>query len=216
VPVDVDAWGIDAIYSGTQKCLSAPPGLSPVTLSARAAEALGRRTTPVQSWYFDLTMLQRYLGQERFYHHTAPISMVFALYEALRIVFEEGLEARFERHRRHAAAMKAGVEAIGLKYATVEGHRLPMLHCLRIPDGVEDLPVRRRLLEEFSIEVGGGLGEFKGKVWRVGLMGVGSSAENVLKVLEALEDCLVKVGLRFPPNAGVDAAEAVLGSAATA
>ncbi len=190
VPVEVDGWGIDAVYSGTQKCLSCPPGLAPVSFSPRAVEAINRRKTKVQSWYLDMTMVQRYWGEERFYHHTAPITMIYALREALRLIHEEGLPARWERHRRNHIALKTGLAALGIGYAADERHLLPSLNAIRIPAGVDDLTVRRRLLLEFGIEIGGGLGDFKGKVWRVGLMGHNSRPANVLLFLAALEQCL--------------------------
>src|SRR5438132_2079621 len=190
VPVEVDAWGIDAVYSGTQKCLSCPPGLSPVSFSPRAVEVINRRKTKVQSWYLDMTMVQRYWDEERFYHHTAPITMIYALREALRLVHEEGLEARWARHLRNHQALKAGLAALGISYAAAEGHQLPMLNAVRIPVGTDDLTTRKRLLSEFGIEIGGGLGDFKGKVWRVGLMGYSSRSNNVLLFLAALEQCL--------------------------
>src|SRR3954452_7418793 len=157
VPVEIDAWGIDAVYSGTQKCLSCPPGLAPVSFSPRAAEVIAGRKTKVQSWYLDMQMIQRYWGSDRFYHHTAPISMNYALREALALVVEEGLEARFERHERNARALKAGLAAMGIGIVTAEGHQLPQLTCARIPDNIDDLTVRRRLLTEWGIEIGGGL-----------------------------------------------------------
>jgi alanine-glyoxylate transaminase/serine-glyoxylate transaminase/serine-pyruvate transaminase len=203
VPVEVDGWGIDAVYSGTQKCLSCPPGLAPVSFSPRAVEAINRRKTKVQSWYLDMSMVQRYWGAERFYHHTAPISMIYALREALRLVREEGLEARWQRHQRNHRALKAGLAALGIPYAAAEGHQLPQLNAVRIPAGVEDLTVRKRLLSEFGIEIGGGLGDFKGKVWRIGLMGYSSRPANVLLFLGALEQCLKAQG------AGVTAANGV-------
>jgi alanine-glyoxylate transaminase/serine-glyoxylate transaminase/serine-pyruvate transaminase len=186
----VDAWEADAVYSGTQKCLSCPPGLAPVTFSPRAVEAITRRKSKVQSWYLDMAMVQRYWGQERFYHHTAPISMIYALHEACRLVLEEGLEPRWARHRRNHLALRAGVAALGMGYATAEGHILPQLNAVRIPAGVDDLTVRKQLLADFGIEIGGGLGDFKGKVWRVGLMGYASRPANVLLFLAALEQCM--------------------------
>jgi len=210
VPVEVDAWGADAVYSGTQKCLSAPPGLSPVTFSPRAVDAMKRRKTPVQSWYLDMTLVQRYWGEERFYHHTAPITMIYGLREALLMVQEEGLPARWARHERNHRALKAGLAAVGISYTAAEGHQLPMLNAVRIPPGVNDLAVRRRLLNEFGIEIGGGLGEFKGKVWRIGLMGQSSRANNVLLFLAALEQCLAEEGGRTSSGAAVAAASAVL------
>ncbi len=209
VPVKLDAWGVDAVYSGTQKCLSCPPGLSPVSFSPRGVEVLTKRKTKVQSWYLDMNMVQRYWGEERFYHHTAPITMVYALREALRLVHEEGLEARFARHMRNHTALKAGLAALGITYATVEGHQLPQLNAVRIPAGVDDLAVRKRLLSEFGIEIGGGLGDFKGKAWRIGLMGHASRPSNVLLVLAALEQCLQAQGAKVTAGAGVAAANRI-------
>lgn len=206
VPVEVDAWGVDAVYSGTQKCLSCPPGLSPVSFSSRAVEVINHRETKVQSWYLDMTMVQRYWGEERFYHHTAPISMIYALREALRLVHEEGLEARWTRHLRNHQALKAGLAALGISYAAAEGHQLPMLNAVRIPSGIDDLTTRKRLLADFGIEIGGGLGDFKGKVWRIGLMGFSSRPNNVLLFLAALEQCLLAQGAKVTPGAGVAAA----------
>jgi alanine-glyoxylate transaminase/serine-glyoxylate transaminase/serine-pyruvate transaminase len=202
-PVEVDRWGVDAVYSGTQKCLSCPPGLSPVSFSPRALEAINRRKTKVQSWYLDMTMVQRYWGEERFYHHTAPINMVYALHEALRLVMEEGLEPRWHRHLRNHRALKAGLAALGISYTAAEGHQLPMLNAVRVPPGADDAAVRKRLLSEFGIEIGGGLGEFKGRVWRIGLMGYGSRPNNVLLFLAALEQCLLAQGAKIKPGAGV-------------
>ncbi len=205
-PVRVDEWGIDACYSGTQKCLSCPPGLSPLTFSERAVEVLRRRKSKVQSWYLDLTMLEKYWGSERVYHHTAPISMSFALYEALRIVLEEGLEARWQRHRRSHEALKAGLEAIGLSIASQEGHQLWQLNSVSIPEGVDDAAVRGRLLKDFGIEVGAGLGPLKGKTWRIGLMGENSRIGTVLTLLHALETVLAEAGTAIDRGAGVAAA----------
>ena len=206
IPVALDAWEVDAAYSCSQKGLSCPPGLSPISFSPRAVEAIGRRKTRVQSWYFDVALLQRYWGEERVYHHTAPASMIYALREGARLVLEEGLEPRWARHRRNHQALKAGLTALDLSYAAAEGHQLPQLNAVRIPAGVEDLAVRKRLLSEFGIEIGGGLGEFKGKVWRIGLMGYGSRPNNVLQLLAALEQCL---GGKAAPGAGVAAANKV-------
>jgi alanine-glyoxylate transaminase/serine-glyoxylate transaminase/serine-pyruvate transaminase len=209
VPLEIDAWGIDAVYSCTQKCLGCLPGMAPVSFSSRAMEAINRRKTKVQSWYLDVTLLQRYWGEERVYHHTAPITMIYALREALRLVHEEGLEARWARHRRNYQALKAGLAAMGLTYAAQEGHQLPMLNAIRIPPGVDDLTTRKRLLTEFGIEIGSGLGDFKGKVWRVGLMGHCSRPNNVLLFLAALEQCLLAQGYKCTPGAGVAAANRV-------
>jgi alanine-glyoxylate transaminase/serine-glyoxylate transaminase/serine-pyruvate transaminase len=211
LPVEVDAWGIDAVYSGTQKCLSCPPGLAPVSFGPRAAEVIQNRKAKVQSWYLDMGMIQRYWGSDRFYHHTAPISMNYALREALALVVEEGLEARFARHALNANALKAGLAAMGLGVVTAEGHQLPSLTCVRIPDGVDDLTVRKRLLAEWGIEIGGGLGSLKGKAWRIGLMGYGSRRSNVTLLLAALETCLRDLGHSFEPGAGLAAASAVYG-----
>ncbi len=206
VPVEIDAWGIDAVYSGTQKCLSCPPGLAPVSFGPRAVEVIQNRKTKVQSWYLDMTMIMRYWGDDRFYHHTAPISMNYALREALALVVEEGLEARFARHRRNHLALKAGLSAMGLGLVPAEGCQLPQLNCVRIPDGIDDLAVRKRLLSQWGIEVGGGLGSLKGKAWRIGLMGHGSRREYVTLVLSALETCLREQGYDFKPGAALAAA----------
>ena len=189
-PVEIDEWAIDAAYSGTQKCLSCPPGLSPVTFSERAMEVVRGRKRKVQSWYLDLSLLAGYWGDDRVYHHTAPISMNYALYEALRLLFEEGLENRHERHRRNHLALVAGLEARGLELASQEGHRLWMLNAIRVPDGVDEARVRRELLARHGIEIGAGLGPLKGKIWRVGLMGASSTPRHVQRFLSALEDAL--------------------------
>jgi alanine-glyoxylate transaminase / serine-glyoxylate transaminase / serine-pyruvate transaminase len=211
VPVNVDATGIDVCYSGTQKCLSCPPGLSPVTFGARALEVIQTRKTKVQSWYLDMSMIAKYWGEERVYHHTAPISMVYAFREALRLVDEEGLEARYERHRLHSAALAAGLQALGLGLGAQEGHRAPMLTLTQIPDGVDDGAVRRRLLNEFDLEIGGGLGVFAGKMWRIGLMGESCQRSSVLTCLDALETCLRGEGQPIDAGAGVSAALACYG-----
>lgn len=210
-PVRVDDWLVDACYSGTQKCLSCPPGLAPVTFGPRALAALERRKRKVQSWYLDLTMIAKYWGEERVYHHTAPISMNYALLEALRIIEEEGLEARWRRHERNHRALAAGLAALRLPLAAQEGHRLWTLNSVRIPDGVDDAGVRRALLAEFHLEIGGGLGPLKGKTWRIGLMGESSTAANVLLVLHALERVLPRFGHSVEVGAGVAAAAIVLG-----
>jgi len=189
VPVKMDARRLDAVYSGTQKCLSCPPGLSPLALSERAAERLRHRTRPVQSWYLDLSLIAQYWGRERAYHHTAPINMIYALHEALRLVLEEG-DARFERHRRASAALAAGLEAMGLELLVPKGERLPPLTAVRVPEGVDDGAVRAALLEKHGIEIGGGLGPLKGRAWRIGLMGAGATKENVTRVLSALSELL--------------------------
>lgn len=210
-PVEVDRWQVDACYSATQKCLSCPPGLAPVTFSPRAIEALRGRRSQVQSWYLDVSMIEKYWGAERAYHHTAPISMSYALAEALRVVLEEGLDARFERHRHHHLALAAGLEALGFRYVVEPARRLWMLNSVYLPPlaaGYDEAQMRRRLLDEFSIEVGGGLGGFQGKIWRIGLMGESCRIENVIRLLSALEIILPEVGHPVRPGSGVAAAEA--------
>jgi alanine-glyoxylate transaminase/serine-glyoxylate transaminase/serine-pyruvate transaminase len=209
IPVALDAWQIDAVYSCSQKGLSCPPGLSPVSFSPRAVDVFRKRKTKVQSWYLDVNLIERYWNSERFYHHTGPITMVYALYEGLRVVLEEGLEARWARHRRNHEALKAGLKALGLTYTAAEGHQLPQLNAVRIPAGCEDMPVRKRLLTEFGIEIGGGLGEFKGKAWRIGLMGHNSRPDVVLLFLGALEQCLTGQGVKVQAGTGVAAANCV-------
>ncbi len=207
VPVDVDAWEADAVYSGTQKCLSCPPGLAPLTLSPRALEAVKARKTKVQSWYLDAGMVADYWAEgKRVYHHTAPISMVYALRESLRIVLEEGLEARFARHRRHSAALMAGAAALGCAPQAQEGRRLSSLNCVKVPAGIDEAAVRKSLLADHSIEIGGGLGPLAGRVWRIGLMGESSRQEHVLAVLAALEQALAKQGKGPKPGTAVSAA----------
>jgi alanine-glyoxylate transaminase/serine-glyoxylate transaminase/serine-pyruvate transaminase len=212
VPVEIDAWGIDAVYSGTQKCLSCPPGLAPVSFSDRAVEVIGNRKTKVQSWYLDMNMITRYWGEDRFYHHTAPISMIYALREALALVVEEGLDARFARHLLNHRALAAGLAALDLPLVPAEGFRLPQLNCVRIPDGIDDLTVRKRLLSGWGIEVGGGLGSLKGKAWRIGLMGHGSRRSHVTLVLAALETILRDLGHTFEPGAALASAANVYDS----
>jgi alanine-glyoxylate transaminase/serine-glyoxylate transaminase/serine-pyruvate transaminase len=205
-PVGIDRNGIDICYSGTQKCLGAPPGLSPITFNERALDRIRSRRSKVQSWYLDITMVEKYWGDDRTYHHTAPISMNYALREALRLIYEEGLEARWRRHELNHRALVSGVEAMGLQMAVAPENRLWSLNAVSVPEGVDDAKVRGRLLEE-NIEIGGGLGPMKGKIWRVGLMGSGSTRENVMLVLDALQRALNAEGFSCP--SGVDAAEAV-------
>jgi alanine-glyoxylate transaminase/serine-glyoxylate transaminase/serine-pyruvate transaminase len=185
-PVKVDQWGIDACYSGTQKCLSCPPGLAPVTFNERAIEAVRKRKSKVQSWYLDLSMIEKYWGSERVYHHTAPISMNYALHEALRIVLEEGLEASWKRHQQVHEIFIREMRKLELEPAVAESIRAPMINAIRIPEGVDDARVRQRLYDEFNIEIGAGLGPLKGKIWRVGLMGHGARVENVDLLAKAL------------------------------
>jgi alanine-glyoxylate transaminase/serine-glyoxylate transaminase/serine-pyruvate transaminase len=208
VPLRLDEWGIDAAFSCTQKGLSCPPGLSPVSFSPRAVEAINSRKSKVQSWYLDMTMIQKYWGTDRAYHHTAPITMIYALREGLRLLHEEGLDARHARHLRNHKALKSGLNAMGLQYSAQEGHQLPQLNAVFIPQGVDDLSIRKRMLNEFNIEIGGGLGDFKGRVWRIGLMGYNSKPSSVFYVLAALEQCLRGAGVKLSPGAGTAAAEA--------
>jgi alanine-glyoxylate transaminase/serine-glyoxylate transaminase/serine-pyruvate transaminase len=209
VKVAIDEWEVDAVYSGTQKCLSCPPGLAPVSFSPRAVEVITHRKTKVQSWYLDMNMVQRYWGEERFYHHTAPISMIYALREALRLVLEEGLEARWARHLQNHQALKVGLAAMGITLATTEGRQLPQLNALRIPAGADDAVTRKHLLDAFGIEIGGALGEWKGNVWRVGLMGHNSRPNVVMLFLAALEQSLTAQGVKLAPGAGVAGANRV-------
>ena len=206
MPVKVDEWGIDAIYSGSQKCLSCPPGLAPISFNQRAVDVILNRKTKVQSWYLDVTMLANYWRSDRVYHHTAPINMSYGLYEALTLILDEGLDACFARHQRHHEALKAGLAAIGIGYLADEGFQLPMLNAVQVPDGVDDATVRKGLLERFGIEIGGGLGAFKGKAWRIGLMGYGARQANVLLLLAALEQLLSEQGYAFEPGASIAAA----------
>ncbi|NQT93438.1 MAG: alanine--glyoxylate aminotransferase family protein, partial [Lentisphaerae bacterium] len=192
--VDVDKTGIDAVYSGTQKCLSCPPGLAPVSFSQAALDAMAARKSKVPNWYLDMSMVQSYWGAERKYHHTAPINMIYALREALKVVAEEGLETRFARHRLNHRALVAGVEAMGLSLLVSEAERLTMLNAIEIPGGVDDKQVRGYLLSKFGIEIGGGLGSLAGKVWRVGLMGHACRRDNVFLFLSALEGALKAQG----------------------
>jgi alanine-glyoxylate transaminase/serine-glyoxylate transaminase/serine-pyruvate transaminase len=185
-PVKIDDWQVDAVYSGTQKCLSCPPGLSPVSLSPRAMEVATKRKQKVQSWYLDVNLLASYWGQERVYHHTAPISMNYALHEALRLVLLEGPENRFRRHQENHLMLKQGLRELGLGLASQEGHQLWQLNAVDVPSGADEAALRKRLLVEHNIEVGAGLGALKGKIIRVGLMGETSKRENVTRFLTAL------------------------------
>jgi len=187
IPVEVDAWGADAIYSGSQKCLAAPPGLAPLSFGEAAVAALKARRTPVQSWFLDLGLIINYWqGAGRAYHHTAPINMLYALHEALLMLRGEGLEASWARHRANHLRLRDGLAAIGLDLLVAEGARLPQLNAVKVPEGVDEAVVRRRLLDDHGIEIGAGLGELAGKIWRIGLMGAGSAPQNVDRVLEAL------------------------------
>ena len=210
--MEFDEWGIDYAYSATQKCLGCPPGMSPVALSHAALDAIRRRKQKPLSWYLDLSLLGNYWGwdERRVYHHTIPVSMVLALREGLRQALEEGLPRRYARHARNAAALAAGLAALGLRFVVPAEHRLAQITVVRIPDGVDDAHIRTRLLREHGIEIGGGLGEFAGKVWRIGLMGESSKAEYVLALLAALESILPDAGYEVAQGAGVAAASASL------
>ena len=209
-PVDMDALGIDIAYSCTQKCLAAPPGLSPISFSERAVAVIRNRKTPIQSFYLDMTLLENYWhGEHRGYHHTVSMSMIYALREALRVVLEEGLDVRYKRHEHNARALLAGAKAIGLQPAAEAGYRAPMLTTLRIPDGIDDATIRKRLIADYGIEIGAGLGVFAGKAWRIGLMGESSNERNVLLVLSALEKLLIESGHSAKRGTAVQAASQV-------
>ena len=211
-PVDMDALGIDIAYSCTQKCLAAPPGLSPISFSDRAVEVIRNRKSPIQSFYLDMTLLENYWHGEkekRRYHHTVSMSLIYALREALRVVLEEGLDVRYQRHVHNARALLAGAKAIGLQPAAEEGYRAPMLTTLRIPDGIDDATIRKRLIVDYGIEIGAGLGVFAGKAWRIGLMGESSNERNVMLVLSALEKLLIASGHSVARGAAVHAASQV-------
>ncbi|TSA49948.1 MAG: alanine--glyoxylate aminotransferase family protein [Nitrosomonadales bacterium] len=211
-PLKVDEWGIDAIYSGTQKCLSCTPGLSPVSFSERAMAVIKNRKTKVQSWFMDLSLVMGYWGSgaKRAYHHTAPINALYGLHESLVILQEEGLEHAWARHRNNHLALKAGIEAMGMSFVVKEQDRLPQLNAIRIPQGVDDAAVRRMLLDDYGLEIGAGLGAMAGNIWRIGLMGHASNARNVLVCLAALEDVLTQLQAPINPGAAVSAARTVL------
>ena len=206
IDLNVDGLGIDLCYSGTQKCLSCPPGLAPITFSERALDCLRQRTHKVQSWYLDLSMIEKYWGEERVYHHTAPISMNYALREALVLIAEEGLEQRWQRHWRNHQALVRGVEAMGLEMAVAPALRLPSLNAIKVPEGIDEALIRQQLLLEYSLEIGAGLGALKGKVWRVGLMGHASNMRNILLFLTALEISLGQQGLKIQRGMAAQAA----------
>ena len=205
--VRMDDWGMDVCYSATQKCLGAPPGLAPISLSDAAMEVVSKRPTKVQSFYFNLKDLESYWNQTRAYHHTSPINMTYALREALRMMMEEGQENRIHRHARVAAGLRAGAEALGLDLLAEDGHRLNPLTTVSVPDGIEDAKVRRALLNEHDIEIGGGLGEFAGKAWRIGLMGESARERNVFALLSALDTILHKEGYEEAFGASLSAAQ---------
>jgi alanine-glyoxylate transaminase/serine-glyoxylate transaminase/serine-pyruvate transaminase len=191
IPIAADAWGVDALYSGSQKCLSCPPGLAPVSFSKRAYEVIAGRKRKVPNWYLDLTMITKYWGgQKRAYHHTAPINMIYALYQALAQIRDEGLEAVFERHKRNHEFLVKGLQDLGIEMLVEPAYRLPMLNSVKIPDGADDVRIRKRLLQEHKIEIGAGLGPLAGKIWRIGLMGHVARKENVQRLLKALAQVL--------------------------
>ena len=208
IGVNVDGWGADAVYSGTQKCLSCVPGISPVTFSERAQEVIRSRDQRVQSWFLDMELVMGYWGEgaQRAYHHTAPINALYALHETLLILQEEGLENAWARHRLNHRALAAGLESLGLKFVVDPGYRLPQLNCVRFPDSLDDGAVRRKLLTDFGLEIGAGLGPLAGKVWRIGLMGYASNRTNVLLCLGALDSVLRKQGMGHESGAAVAAA----------
>jgi alanine-glyoxylate transaminase/serine-glyoxylate transaminase/serine-pyruvate transaminase len=209
----VDEWKIDICYSGTQKCLSCPPGLAPLTFSPAAVSAIERRKAKVQSWYLDVSMLRQYWGEQRVYHHTAPINMNYALHEALRIILEEGLDKRIARHTLNHRALRAGLEAMGISY--VPKYSLTTLNAIEIPAAIDDARGRKRLLDDFGIEIGAGLGPFKGKAWRIGLMGHSCTQRNVTLILSALETILIDGGASITRGRALAAAAAVYGSTAS-
>ncbi len=213
INVDVDGWGADAVYSGTQKCLSCIPGISPVTFSQRAIDVITNRKSPVQSWFLDLNLVMGYWGKgaKRAYHHTAPVNSLYALHEALSIVKAEGLPASWDRHMHNHLALRAGLEAMGLLLVVDEADRLPQLNLVSVPDGIDEAQVRAQLLQQFDLEIGAGLGALAGKVWRIGLMGYGSNPTNVRLCLSALEACLIAQGLAISGGGAVAAANEVYG-----
>jgi alanine-glyoxylate transaminase/serine-glyoxylate transaminase/serine-pyruvate transaminase len=211
VELDVDGWGIDAIYSGTQKCLSCPPGLSPVSFGERAVEVIKNRKTKVQSWFLDMQLVMAYWSGEgaRTYHHTAPVNSMYGLHEALVILREEGLEKSWARHAFHHKALAAGVEAMGLRFVVDADARLPQLNSITVPEGVKEAEVRKRLLNDYNLEIGAGLGALAGKVWRIGLMGESACKTNVLLCLGALDAVLTEMGAPINSGKAVAAAQAV-------
>jgi alanine-glyoxylate transaminase/serine-glyoxylate transaminase/serine-pyruvate transaminase len=210
VELKVDEWGIDVAYAGPQKCLSCPPGASPLTLNDDAMEKVLNREEPARSWYLDLSLLEGYWGEERAYHHTAPITNVYAIREALRLVAEEGIEERWARHRRVAGALKAGFEAMGLEMNAPDDYWLPSLNAVRVPDGVDDGAVIDYLLEEYDLEIASGLGDLEGDIWRIGCMGSSATPKNVSLVVSALADALQEQGFDADVGAAMDAVAAEL------
>ncbi len=212
-PLLIDEWKVDVCFSGTQKCIGSPPGLSPITFSERAMETIRARKRPVQSWYLDMSLVETYWGDTggggRAYHHTAPSNALFGLYEALRLVLDEGLENRWERHALHSNALRAGLSSMGLSFYAQEGHRLNQLVSVFIPEGIDDVTVRGKLLKDYNIEISGGLGDGKGKIWRIGVMGFSAQRTNIEGLLSALGAILSDLGYKFDHGAALDAAHAV-------
>ena len=208
----MDEWDVDVCYSASQKCLGAPPGLAPISIGTRALEAINSRSSKVQSFYFSLSELDNYWSERRMYHHTPPISMIYALREALRMMLEEGLENRIDRHARVTAALIAGLEAMGIGILAEPDYRLNPLTAAVVPEGVDDATVRRRLLDDYSIEIGGGLGDLRGKVWRIGLMGESAREVNVFALLSALEIILSGIGYEVAYGSSLAAAQRALGA----
>lgn len=213
VPVEIDEWGVEIAYSGTQKCLSCPPGVAPITFGERALGKVRERKNKVTSWYFDVSMVEKYWGNDRVYHHTGPITMNYAIREALRIILEEGLEKRFVRHTLASLALQRGVEALGLSMFAKEGARTPTLNTISLYEGLDDGAIRKSLLNDFNIEIGGGLGPLAGKIWRVGMMGHGATQANVVYFLSALEVIFKKMGYNEKVGDGVSACAAVFSEA---
>jgi alanine-glyoxylate transaminase/serine-glyoxylate transaminase/serine-pyruvate transaminase len=205
-PILTDEWKIDAIYSGSQKCLSCPPGLSPVSFSERVVDLVKNRQRKVQSWFMDLNLQLGYWGSSRTYHHTAPTNALYALHESLFMLYEEGLEHSWARHQRNHKALKAGLETMGMEFVVAEKYRLPQLNAVHVPAGVDEKEVRRKLLADYSLEIGAGLGDFAGKIWRFGLMGYSSKIENVMLCLSALENVFSDMGRKVEPGAAESAA----------
>lgn len=217
-PVYVDAWGLDAVYSGTQKCLSCTPGLSPITFSEQAVQKVQKRKVPVQSWFMDVSLVMAYWGSgtKRAYHHTAPINALYALHESLLMLHEEGPVQAWKRHKRNHYALRAGLDVLGLSFFVPESERTPQLNAVVVPGGVNEAAVRRRLLDEYNLEIGAGLGALAGKVWRIGLMGYSSRPENVERCLEALGAVLADAGMPVSKEQAVEAARQILEERATA
>jgi len=213
IPVEIDKWRVDVAYSCTQKGISAPPGLAPITFSRAARDAIRARKQKCRSWYFDIAMIEQYWSPERVYHHTAPITMTYALYEGLRLALEEGLEARFARHRLNGAALVAGLAALGLEPVAQEGHRLPQLAVVAAPPGIDEAAVRRELLLTYNIEIAGGLGPFRGKVWRIGTLGESSRRQHVSALLAALESIIARMGVEVRRGAALAATDKIYASA---